>query len=64
MPAFGTFLPFVALQHHGGYRGHRRHFADGAGRPSLTHLCHLMINFAVMHSSALMQRCGTVRPLV
>jgi hypothetical protein len=33
---FGTFLPFVALQHHGGYRGHRRHFADGAGRPSLT----------------------------
>jgi hypothetical protein len=33
---FGTFLPSVALQHHGGYRGYRRHFADGGGRPSLT----------------------------
>jgi hypothetical protein len=30
------FLPFVALQHHGSYRGYRRHVADGAGRPSLT----------------------------
>jgi hypothetical protein len=28
--------PFVALQHHGSYRGYRRHVADGAGRPSLT----------------------------
>jgi hypothetical protein len=34
------FLPFVALQHHGSYRGYRRHVADGAGRPSLTHLGH------------------------
>ena len=33
-------------------------------RPYMTHLCHLMINFALIHSSALMQRCGTVRPLV
>jgi hypothetical protein len=31
----GTFLPFVALQHHGSYRGYRRHVADGTGRPSL-----------------------------
>ena len=35
-PVVGTFLPFVALQHHGSYRGYRRHVADGAGRPSLT----------------------------
>ena len=33
----GMFLPFMALQHHGSYRGYRRHVADGAGRPSLTH---------------------------
>ncbi len=39
----GTFLPFVALQHHGSYGGYRRHVGDGAARPSLTHLCHLMI---------------------
>ena len=31
----GMFLPFMALQHHGSYRGYRRHVADGAGRPSL-----------------------------
>ena len=32
----GTFLPFVALQHHGSYRGYKRHVGDGAARPSLT----------------------------
>ena len=32
----GTFLPFVALQHHGSYGGYRRHVGDGAARPSLT----------------------------
>ena len=37
MSEFGTFLPFVASQHHGRYRGYRRHVTDGAGRPSLTH---------------------------
>ena len=36
MSEFGTFLPFVASQHHGRYRGYRRHVTDGAGRPSLT----------------------------
>ena len=36
MSGYGTFLPFVALQHHGNYLGYRRHVADGAGRPSLT----------------------------
>ena len=35
MSEFGTFLPFVASQHHGRYRGYRRHVTDGAGRPSL-----------------------------
>jgi hypothetical protein len=35
MTAVGTFLPFVALQHHGRYRGYRRHVGDGAARPSL-----------------------------
>ena len=34
------FLPFVTLQHHGSYRGYRRHVADGAGRPSLTQRGH------------------------
>jgi putative ABC transport system substrate-binding protein len=28
----------------------------------LTHLCHSTINFAVMHTSVLAQRCGNVRP--
>ena len=37
---FGTFLPFVASQHHGRYRGYRSHVTDGAGRPSLTQLRH------------------------
>ena len=36
MSEFGTFPPFVASQHHGRYRGYRRHVTDGAGRPSLT----------------------------
>ena len=36
----GTFLPFVASQHHGRYRGYRRHVTDGAGRPSLTRTSH------------------------
>jgi hypothetical protein len=35
MSEFGTFLPFVASQHHGRYRGYRGHVTDGAGRPSL-----------------------------
>jgi len=38
-----TFLPFMALQHHGNYWGYRRHVADGAGRPSLTHKRHWLI---------------------
>ena len=36
----GMFLPFMALQHHGSYRGYRRHVADGAGRPSLNQRGH------------------------
>jgi hypothetical protein len=43
MSPSGTFLPFMALQHHGNYWGYRRHVADGAGRPSLTHKRHWLI---------------------
>jgi hypothetical protein len=50
MSAFGTKLPFAALQHYVGYWGYSGLNADGTLGPFLSHLRHSTINLVVMHN--------------
>jgi hypothetical protein len=61
MSVTGTKLPIAALNITADIEGRTdmsRTSRDGRS----DHLCHSMINFAVMHTSVLAQWCGNMRP--